>query len=215
VDLYSRSAPGDAAAGCRHAVAWSPDAAPAEDRSAGLGRSTVASIRGGRCNEEAAVHGHTAIVGLEKRFFAGYGYRLSVVLAGNVLLVIYVWPWFAIWRSVGWRRGFRSAPSGAEVGTFLRVRLRLGARLGAVELGYAVSMPASALLISYTALSRQCCGRCRAWASAGVPRSILSPTSSRPQRAGETAGGVRGQSRAFRQPGSGVIVLVPRPPANI
>jgi glycosyltransferase involved in cell wall biosynthesis len=94
-----------------------------------------------------------AIVGLEKNFFAGYDYRLPAALAGNALLLaVYVWPWLAAWRAAGWMRALALGTIGADVGTFLHARSGLGARSAMAELGYALAMPVSALLVSYTAL---------------------------------------------------------------
>jgi cellulose synthase/poly-beta-1,6-N-acetylglucosamine synthase-like glycosyltransferase len=94
-----------------------------------------------------------AILGLEKNFFAGYDYHLGAALASNALLLaVYVWPWLAVWRAAGWARWLLVGTLGAEVGMFLKTRSGLGGRSGMAELGYALVMPVSALLVSYTAV---------------------------------------------------------------
>jgi glycosyltransferase involved in cell wall biosynthesis len=94
-----------------------------------------------------------AIVGLEKNFFAGYDYNVGAALASNALLLTaYVWPWLAVWRTGGWRRVLLIATLVSEIATFLHVRSQFGGRLRMSDLGYALVMPVSAVLVCVTAL---------------------------------------------------------------
>lgn len=90
-----------------------------------------------------------AVLGLEKNFFAGYEYNLAAAIASNALLLFaYVWPWAAIFRSRGPRRWLWVGAIAAQMGTFLRTRPSVGMH----DAAYALLMPFSAALVSYTAL---------------------------------------------------------------
>jgi glycosyltransferase involved in cell wall biosynthesis len=94
-----------------------------------------------------------ALDGLEKNFFAGYAYNLPAALASNALLwIAYVWPWLSVWRAGGWLRWVMLASIGSQMATFLQIRRGHGASLGLTEVGYALSMPLSAALVSLAAL---------------------------------------------------------------
>jgi glycosyltransferase involved in cell wall biosynthesis len=94
-----------------------------------------------------------AILGLEKNFFAGYDYNLGAALASNALLVTtYVWPWLAVWRTRGYTRGLLLGAVAAQLAMFLGVRRSFGSRSTLADVGYALAMPASAVVVAYTAL---------------------------------------------------------------
>lgn len=54
-----------------------------------------------------------AVRGLRKNGFAGVDYRLWMVVAATVgQLLLYIWPWAAVWVTDGWTRGLYAAAIG-------------------------------------------------------------------------------------------------------
>jgi glycosyltransferase involved in cell wall biosynthesis len=93
-----------------------------------------------------------AFAGLEKNFFAAYSYNLALALTSNALLLAaYVWPWAGALLTRGGGRWLLLASVLTQVATFLKTRGGL-VRLQPIEVGYALAMPLSALLVCYTAL---------------------------------------------------------------
>jgi glycosyltransferase involved in cell wall biosynthesis len=93
-----------------------------------------------------------AFAGLEKNFFASYSYNLPLALLSNALLLVaYVWPWPGALLTRGPGRWLLFASVLTQVATFFHTRGGL-VRLRPIDVGYALAMPLSAVLVSYTAL---------------------------------------------------------------
>ncbi|HET6765010.1 MAG TPA: glycosyltransferase family 2 protein [Longimicrobiaceae bacterium] len=85
------------------------------------------------------------VQGLKKNAFAGLDYSLAAVVASTLVhLLVFSWPWGAVWIARGWAQGLYAAAI-----VLMLVLFAGSARVQRVPLRYAVLFPVACLLFVY------------------------------------------------------------------
>ena len=85
------------------------------------------------------------VEGLKKNAFAGLDYSLAAVVGSTVIhLLVFSWPWVAVWFARGWAQGLYAAAI-----VLMLVLFAGSARVQKVPLRYALLFPVACLLFVY------------------------------------------------------------------